>query len=109
MSLEEKRKLIERGRQELSNGVFPNLTLESIKDSRLRKDVSKSIFNLSGERFDDLPKEEKEKRKTRLKVILKFEDYLLSFIMFRNAAYILLIIGLITFFRASVTLSIYDR
>lgn len=102
MSLEEKRKLIERGRQELSNGVFPNLTLESIKDSRLRKDVSKSIFNLSGEKFDDLPKEEKEKRKNRLKVILKFEDYLLSFIMFRNASYILLIIGLITFFSSFI-------
>lgn len=96
--LEEKNRLIEEGTKALEQGKFPRDVLESIKDKRLRKDVSQRIFNPSNVKFDSLSKEEKEHRKARLNVKLLFEEYLLSFTLFKNTSYLLLITGIATIF-----------
>lgn len=96
MSLEDKNRLIKEGQAQLKKGIFPNLILESINESRLRKDVEKQIFNPSGEKFDNLSKEDQDIKKSRLAIILKFNDYIQALNIFKNGAYLLLILGIIT-------------
>lgn len=96
MSLAEKKIIIEQGKNELAIGKFPENTLAEIKDSRLRADVSKQIFETSGVNYDSLSIKQKELKKLRLKAQLLFEDYLQTFLIFSNVSYLLVIIGIVS-------------
>ncbi|ATA76472.1 conserved membrane hypothetical protein [Capnocytophaga canimorsus] len=98
--LREKQRLIDKGRELLSNKIFPDEVLVNIRDERLRKDIAKEIFTPNDIRFEDLSKEEQVKRRESLKVQLLFSEYLHSFVTLKSITYLLLIIGLITLITA---------
>jgi len=93
-----KEKLIVEGQELLKKGIFPDDLLSDIKEKRLRKEISDKIFYKKHVKFEDLSEEEKRVRKLRMKVKLSFVDYLQSFMLFSNLSYLLLIIGIITWF-----------
>lgn len=107
MSLEAKKQLIKEGQFLLNKGIFPNTVLESIEEPRLRKDVANQIFNPTEEKFEKLSKEEQDIKKSRLNIILKFNDYIQSLNMFKNGSYLLLTLGIITL--GSALLKINDN
>ena len=94
--LRHKQALIERGRQQVLNRKFPTELLEGIRDERLRKEVEKEIFFPSGVPYQDLPKEEQERRAELLSLLITFKDYLRAKAMLKGCYLLLLIIGLIT-------------
>ncbi|AWL77895.1 hypothetical protein DKB58_02445 [Capnocytophaga canimorsus] len=98
--LREKQHIIEKGRELLSNKIFPDEVLVNIRDERLRKDIAKEIFTPNDIRFEDLSKEEQVKRRESLKVQLLFGEYLQSFATLKSITYLLLIVGLITLITA---------
>ena len=98
MDRHSKKQLIEEGKKSLELGGFPNELFENIKDVRLRKEVFDAIFYPSKVKFDDLPAKEQKIRKSRLKIIQEFTNYMTSFSMFRNSSVILICIGIITLF-----------
>jgi hypothetical protein len=96
MDLNSKKQLIEEGKKTLELGGFPNEILENIKDVRLRKEVFDGIFYDSKEKFEDLPDKEQKIRKSRLKIIQGFTNYMTSFSIYQKSAIILIIIGMLT-------------
>ena len=96
MDLNSKKQLIEEGKKTLELGGFPNEILETIKDVRLRKEVFDGIFYDSKEKFEDLPDKEQKIRKSRLKIIQGFTNYMTSFSIYQKSAIILIIIGMLT-------------
>ena len=96
MDLNSKKQLIEEGKKTLELGGFPNEILENIKDVRLRKEVFDGIFYDSKEKFEDLPDKEQKIRKSRLKIIQGFTNYMTSFSIYQKSAIILIFIGMLT-------------
>ena len=96
MDLNSKKQFIEEGKKTLELGGFPNEILETIKDVRLRKEVFDGIFYDSKEKFEDLPDKEQKIRKSRLKIIQGFTNYMTSFSIYQKSAIILIIIGMLT-------------
>lgn len=96
MDLYSKKQLIEEGKKTLELGGFPNEILESIKDVRFRKEVFDGIFYDSKEKFEDLPDKEQKIRKSRLKIIQGFTNYMTSFSIYQKSAIILIFIGMLT-------------
>ena len=96
MDLYSKKQLIEEGKKTLELGGFPNEILENIKDVRLRKEVFDGIFYDSKEKFEDLPDKEQKIRKSRLKIIQGFTNYMTSFSIYQKSAIILIFIGMLT-------------
>ncbi|MDG2153487.1 MAG: hypothetical protein P8K10_06095 [Crocinitomicaceae bacterium] len=91
-----KKQLIEEGKKTLELGRFPNEILENIKDARLRKEVFDGIFYGSKVKFEDLPDKEQKIRKSRLKIIQEFTNYMTSFSIVRSSSVVLICIGLLT-------------
>jgi len=60
MSVTKRKLLILKGRKELSNGIFPYKIIESIKEERLRKDVTRHILTPPEIKLEDLSDKEKE-------------------------------------------------
>ena len=96
MDLNSKKQLIEEGKKTLELGGFPNELFENIKDVRLRKEVFDAIFYPSKVKFDDLPAKEQKIRKSRLKIIQEFTNYMTSFSIVRSSSVVLICIGLLT-------------
>jgi hypothetical protein len=96
MDLYSKKQLIEEGKKTLELGGFPNEILENIKDVRLRKEVFDGIFYDSKEKFEDLTDKEQKIRKSRLKIIQGFTNYMTSFSIYQKSAVILIFIGMLT-------------
>lgn len=94
--LADREKLIQRGRLLFQNRTFPNEILENINDERLRNDISKQIFSPNDKPFDSLSSDEQNLRKSVLKVLSAFEDYMQSFQKMKSIAYLLIIISLIS-------------
>ena len=70
--------------------------MENIKDVRLRKEVFDGIFYDSKEKFEDLTDKEQKIRKSRLKIIQGFTNYMTSFSIYQKSAIILIFIGMLT-------------
>ena len=96
MDRHSKKQLIEEGKKTLELGGFPNELFENIKDVRLRKEVFDAIFYPSKVKFDDLPAKEQKIRKSRLKIIQEFTNYMTSFSIVRSSSVVLICIGLLT-------------
>ena len=96
MDLNSKKQFIKEGKKTLELGGFPNEILENIKDVRLRKEVFDGIFYDSKEKFEDLTDKEQNIRKSRLKIIQGFTNYMTSFSIYQKSAIILIFIGMLT-------------
>lgn len=96
-SLEEKKMMIEKGRQALAQGLFPESILEGIQNESLREDVSKQIFaSPANVKHETLSEAERQYLQSRLKLKFHFEDYLSLFLKFKSVAYLALIVALAT-------------
>lgn len=102
MDIQQKSKLINDGIALLDKGRFPTAILESVKDKRLRDDIVKRMFDRGGKKFEDLTEKEQASRKAALSAKIHFEDYLQSFMLYKNVSLMLFVVGFVSLFGKNI-------
>lgn len=96
MNPAEKQRHADQGRQLLKQRKFPDDLIMGIREPRLRKEITKMIFSDNQKvDFRNLSDEEKKYRQARLRVRNQFTEYTSAMVMYKNAAYLALITGII--------------
>lgn len=102
MTSTEKETFVSECEKLLQKGEFPTKKLAELKESRLRKDIIRKVFDYSSVKFDSLSAAEKTQRKLALKTKTEYYSYLQSFLIFRNLIPLLFCTGVVLWYTASI-------